>query len=93
MECRYHDIDFINSEHYRYHLNQECEHMLFKRNICAHKLPSGIRCQKSFFTQTAMVLHCRDKHNLFICVECYQMCSTIDGLECHDHNIKTLCKV
>lgn len=94
FDCQYHDIEFIDRDHFSYHTKHDRAQIInrYMRFICAYKGINEKRCQRSFATQTALVIHCKERHNLFVCSECQQTVSSIGGLESHEHSRSTICK-
>lgn len=82
-ECSDHGMLFNDHEQYLQHKNRECEQMLLQRKICAHLLADDIRCKKSFFTTTGLVLHYEKCHRQFLCVECFELFDNEKLLEHH----------
>lgn len=82
-ECQDHGMLFSNHEQYIQHKDKECEQMLLQRKICAFHLADEVRCKKSFFTTTGLVLHYERHHHQFLCVECYELFNNENLLEHH----------
>lgn len=55
---------------------------------CIQRRTQHQLCKKKFFTLSAMLLHCKEKHERFICVECRESFDSIGALESHRHTTR-----
>lgn len=55
---------------------------------CIHRKTQHQLCKKKFFTISAMLLHCKEQHKKFICVECQESFDSIGAIERHRHTTR-----